>query len=97
MRSAPDLKKLHSNDAEIIIVNSIQMLFNPPVRNRNLLLSSDGNLADPPEMVRSQQIDGGWGCMLLVRYRFRISGKCHRSGAGSVADQHIRMLSYPPE
>jgi hypothetical protein len=59
--------------------------------------TSDGNLADPPEMVRSQQIDGGWGCMLLVRYRLRISGKCHRSGAGSVADQYIRMLSYPPE
>jgi hypothetical protein len=46
--------------------------------------SSDGNLTDHPEMVRSQQIDGGWGCMLLVRYRLRISVKCHRSGAGSV-------------
>jgi hypothetical protein len=58
---------------------------------------SDGNLAEPPEMVRSQQIDGGWGCMLLVRYRLRLSGKCQRSGAGSVADQYTRMLSYPPE
>jgi hypothetical protein len=33
MRSAPDLKKLHPDDAEIIIVNSIRILFNPTELN----------------------------------------------------------------
>jgi hypothetical protein len=45
MRSAPDLKKLHPDDAEIIIVNSIRMLSNPPVRNRNSLLSKNVSIS----------------------------------------------------